>query len=850
MKPERWKKIESLCQEAIALQGEERTRYLQNSCAGDLDLIEEVMSLLDQEDSALLEDPLVEIESSLLFSDERAVFEQMIGPYRLIRLLGTGGMGHVYLAARNDEQFEQFVALKVIKQGVLAVDVLSRFVGERQILASLNHPNISRLFDGGTTEDGIPWFAMEYVEGTPITEYCKHRNTSVDERLDLFLKVCSAVQYAHQNLVIHRDLKPANILITENGRPKLLDFGIAKLMDLEQSPGVTQYQHRLMTPEYASPEQVRHDPVSTVSDVYSLGILLYELLTGELPYHFEKRSPAHIERVICSQKPAKPSDISRDAGLKGDLDTIILKALKKNPNERYSSVEQFAEDIRRYQKALPVIARKDSFSYRSRKFLSRHKWSVAVSIVIAVLVFSFAAVTYIQSKTIEARAIEAENQRDRAEEVSNFLADLFASVDPSEAQDESLSAIELLHRGAERVETELSDQPDLQANLFLVISEVYESLGLFEEGIKMAENALALQRELYGEANPEVATSLNAIGWLNHEKGDFGSADSLLQSALAMRVDLLGNDHLDVARTLNDLAVLKQSQGDFTATDTLLLESLDIRRKLLGNDHESVGITLSNYAALQYVMGDLDGAIESMDEVLRNFRINFGEKHLRIAVALNNLGAFLSANRDLEKAEEVYREALQMRYDLVGEEHPSVAYSLAHLGNLLRVKKEYDEAEEMILKSLNLRIKLLGEEHIVVGHSYRAMGNLYFEKKDYNEAEKYFRLALGTFRKLFPDGHTDSAEMYHLLGEVYLAMNDPVRAEQAFREAMEMRAEFFSEGDTRIADSMIKLGISMARRGEYIESKELLLNGVDIINKSGRDMTHLKKLAEEALAQL
>lgn len=833
----------------MTLQGEERTTYLINACADDKDLLDEVLSLLEQEDSEQLLEPLVQIRSSLLFSDDSSG-DQLIGPYRLIRLLGTGGMGHVYLAVRNDEQFERFVALKVIKEGVVSDDVLSRFMGERQILASLNHSNISRLFDGGTTDSGLPWFAMEYVEGTPITEYCERGHLTLDKKLDLFLKVCSAVQYAHQNLVIHRDLKPANILITENGHPKLLDFGIAKLMDLEQDPGVTQYQNRMMTPEYASPEQVKHDPVSTVSDVYSLGVLLYELLTGTLPYQFGKRSPAHIEDVISNEIPPKPSGISGKTRLKGDLDNIILKALRKSPDERYSSVEQFAQDIQRYQNALPVTAQKDSFSYRTGKFLQRHKWSVAVSAAVSILILSFATVTYIQSKTIGARAIEAENERDRAEEISNFLVDLFASVDPSEAQDESLTAIELLHRGAERVETDLSDQPDLQANLFLVISEVYESLGLFDEGISMAENALAVQRAYFGDASLEAATSLNAIGWLNHERGNFDAADSLLQSALQMRYELLGSNHLDVARTLNDLAVLKQSQGDFAATDTLLLQSLDIRRKLLGADHESVGITLSNYAALQYVMGDLEGAIESMDEVLRNFRINFGEKHLRIAVALNNLGAFLSANKELEKAEAVYREALQIRYDLVGEEHPSVAYSLAHLGNLLREKKEYSEAEEMILKSLNLRKKLLGEGHIVVGHSYRTMGILYFERGDYDEAERYFTLALNTFRNLFPDGHTDNAEILHLLGEVYLEMNDPVRAEPVFREAMETRTRFYAEGDTRTAESMIKLGVSLVGRGEYIESKELLSWGIEIINNSGRDMTELKTLAEETLAEL
>ncbi|MDZ7720223.1 MAG: serine/threonine-protein kinase [Balneolaceae bacterium] len=631
MKPERWKKIETICQEAMTLSGEERTTYIENSCAGDPDLLDEVNSLLAQETSGWMEEPLVDMQSSLLFTDEEKANEQVIGPYRLIRKIGSGGMGHVYLAVRNDKQFERFVALKVIRKGVISDDVLTRFYEERQILASLNHPNIARLFDGGTTEDDLPWFAMEFVEGTPVTDYCKRHQSTLEERLDLFLEICSAVQYAHQNLIVHRDLKPANILITEAGRPKLLDFGIAKLMDLDQKQRKAQYQNRMMTPEYASPEQVRNEPISTVSDLYSLGVLLYELLAGDLPYHFEKRTPANIEKTICNQIPEIPSKIKGAIHSGDDLDAIVLKALKKDPTERYSSVEQFADDVRRYQKTLPVVAKKDSISYRSGKFIRRHTIGIAASAVIALLVISFASVTYIQSKAIEERAIEAENERDRAEEVSRFLIDLFESVDPSEAQDQSLSAVELLHRGAGRVETELNDQPDLQSELYLVVSDVYESLGLYRQGFEMAEKALQLQRKLYGEIHPDIARSLNSLGWLQYQIGNYDRADSLLNAALTMRKQLFDHENLEVARTLNDLAVLKQSMSDFQATDSLLSKALEIRRSVVGESHESVGVALSNYAALKWRMNDLTAAAEMMRESLDILVENNGKENLQVA---------------------------------------------------------------------------------------------------------------------------------------------------------------------------------------------------------------------------
>lgn len=601
---------------------EDRIPYLKNSCMNDPELFEEVKSLLDQEDSDWLEEPLVQMQSSYIFSKSDSVIDHTIGPYRLIRPIAAGGMGQVYLAVRNDQQFERFVAIKVIKKGVVSDEVLYRFYEERQILATLNHPYIARLFDGGTTQEGLPWFAMEYVEGVPITEYCDKHDISTENRLRLFLKVCDAIQYAHQNLVVHQDLKPVNILITDNGQPKLLDFGIAKLLGLEKDKGVNQISAQVMTPEYASPEQITNVSISTASDIYSLGVLLYELLAGRRPYLFEERVPDVIRQTICNQIPEPPSAIPGSKLAKSDLDDIILKALKKEPTERYRSVEQFAGDIRRYQKSLPVIARKDSFSYRSKKFLNRNRWSISVSAAIAVVILVFSGITYFQSVAIEQRALEVETQRDRAEQVSEFLINLFGSVDPSEALDKSLPAVELLHRGADRIETELSEQPDLQAELYLVISEVYEQLGLFDEGIDLAQKAYQIQSDIYDSPHPDIASSLNALGWLFRQKGEFQTAESYLQSVLDMRIDLFGHTHPEVARTLNDMAVLKQSQGDYAATDSLLLRALEIRRGQLGDQHESVGVTLSNYAALKWRLGDLEAAEEMMREALSVFQHN------------------------------------------------------------------------------------------------------------------------------------------------------------------------------------------------------------------------------------
>lgn len=827
----------------------DRTSYLQSSYGGDKELIAEMESLLSHSESEKLQRPLVQIQSSFVFAEDETLTDKRIGPYRLIRTISTGGMGHVYLAVRDDDQFERFVALKVIRKELVSEDLLSGFYEERQILASLNHPNIARLFDGGTTEDGIPWFAMEYIEGQPITEYCRLHNASTGQKIDLFLSVCGAVQYAHQNLVIHRDLKPANILITAGGAPKLLDFGIATLMDLEHNDGESEEQSRVMTPEYASPEQVRRDSISTISDVYSLGVLLYELLTGRLPYEFKERTPEAIKQTVCRKAPTSPSRVSGKV-LDEDLVSIAMKALKKDPSERYGSVEQLSEDLRRYLKGLPVLAYEESLLYRSRKFIQRNKWGVAVAASVLLLVVTFSVITLVQSKAIQARAVEAEQQRDRAEQVSSFLAELFESADPSEAENKSLTAIELLHQGSERIETELSDRPGLQSNLYLVISDVYESLGMYDEGLDLSRKAYVLQKKLYMNTHPDIARSLNSMGWLYRQKGSYEKADSNLTAALAMRQELYGRDHLDVARSLNDLAVLKQSQGEYTATDTLLTEAIKIRKDLLGEQHESVAVALSNYAALKWRMGDLPAAEKRMQEALDIFLESVGEKDMRVAIAMTNLAAIRLTQKDITEVETLYRKALDIRLQLLGEEHPDVANSYAHLGNFLRAQQKYDESEELLRKALELRKNLLGREHLLVGDSKRVLGNLYENMQDYTEAESYYSDAIETFRKVFPEGHARTAEVLHTLGELYLHMKKPELAEQPLQEAMGLRKRFFGEHDGRTLDSMIKLGVCLADKGNIPEARLLLSRGLDLLKNSDSNPEELLQLAEVRLADL
>ena len=418
-------------------------------------------SHLTKRRGAFLQDAAFD-EITKLFKDEdnQLLEGQVIGPYKLIRKIGQGGMGAVYLASRDDDEYKKRVAIKLVKRGMDSEEVLNRFRHERQILASLDHPNIARLLDGGTTEDGLPYFVMEYIEGTPVDTYCDERRLSINERLNLFRKVCSAISYAHQNLVVHRDIKPGNILVTSNGEPKLLDFGIAKLLNPElyaQTILTTALSTRLMTPDYASPEQVRGRKITTATDIYSLGVVLYELLTGHRPYRIKSYTQEEIERIICRETIEKPSTAinrvvtGKDGAqqtaitpeivsetregqpeklrkrLAGDLDNIVLMAMRKEPERRYVSAEQFSEDIRRHLEGLPVIARKDTFAYRASKFIRRNKIGVAAAAAFLILAVTATALIINQS-------IRASRERDKAQQVSRFLVELFNVSDPGEAR--------------------------------------------------------------------------------------------------------------------------------------------------------------------------------------------------------------------------------------------------------------------------------------------------------------------------------------------------------------------------------------------------------------------------------
>jgi len=665
-------------------------------------------------------------EEALPMPDHEALLGVRVGPYRVKALIGRGGMGAVYLAERADGQYHQDVALKLIRPGFQTVDLLRRFRAERQILARLMHDNVARLLDGGMTDDGQPYLVMEYVDGVPITQFCDVRRLAVDARLHLFRTVCAAVQFAHRNLVVHRDLKPSNILVTERGEVKLLDFGIAKLQDPEAvglSVALTRSEVRVMTPEYAAPEQVRGEAITTTTDVYALGVLLYELLTGHRPYRLPGNLPAEVERIICEEEPTRPStvvaaieEIPKPDGttetltpervsaaratqaarlrriLQGDLDNVVMMALRKEPERRYASVEQLAEDIRLYLAGRPVIARKDTFSYRLRTFVRRNRVGMTVAAAFVLLLVGFSAVTAWQARRVVRERDMAQQAAQQAEQVTAFMLGLFESAAPVTAPRDTMRVRDVLEAGAARTEA-LAGQPAVQAQLFTVLSQAYWHLGRPDRAALLAGQALHLRRQLYGVRHPETASSIYWLGVLRQELNQYDEALALYRESLDAHRALYGDDHRSVVKGIYRIDHVLHLGGRGQEADSLFEQWQHTLQQVPTEDDPDLATMLGTMGAFLQYKGRLDEAEAYVRRALAMKRRLYGDGDFRIGDEMNTLVNVLIAQHRAAEAETVAREALALNRGLYPEGSLGLARSLDALGETLLEQGRYGEAE-------------------------------------------------------------------------------------------------------------------------------------------------------------
>ncbi len=874
MQAEQWQDMWSAFHHAVDLEAEDRDRFL--ASLDDAALRRELESLLAAHgsDETLLDGAGADAGAGWRDAAEASRIGRRVGPYRLIEEIGRGGMGTVYLAERVDQEYHRRVAVKVVRRGMDTDEILARFRQERQILASLDHPNVARLLDGGTTASGLPYFVMEHIRGEPIDRYCRRLELPLDRRLALFEAVCDAVRYAHRNLIVHRDLKPSNILVTGDGLVKLLDFGIAKLLD-PGAPGLTTVlaPGRRMTPEFASPEQLLARPVTTASDVYALGVLLYLLLAGRTPLGGGERCVEAVVKTVCERDPEPPSavvaDRRRSRTLKGDLDDIVLMALEKEPERRYSSVEQLAADLRRYRQGQPVAARRGGWRYRAGKFVRRHRRWLAAAGVALLVVVGFVINAAVQARRT-ARALGlAEAESRRAEQVLRVLISQFRIADPSESLGATVTAREVLDQGAERIRRDLAGQPKVRAELLQAVGQVQQNLGLFDQARELMSEALAARRAVVSSSPLEVAESLFGLATVEHELGDYERAQTLHREALELRRAHLGEEHPEVAeslgalattlqarsafqaaeqhlrralaiqrryagespeplvRSLRRLGVLLSQRGDHEAAEAMLRQALSLSHVAFGGEHPEVADVTHVLAMVAYDMGDYDLAEERYLEVLALRRKLYGADHPDVATTLNNLCALASERGD-PKAEGLCREALSMQRRLLGDEHPILTSTLNNLALLLHQKGDLDEAERLYRETLALNRELVGLEHRKVATNLNNLALLLHDRGDLDAAEPLYEQALVLYRKLMGDEHPFTGYGLNNLARLHHDRGDHAAAEALYLQALELRRAALPAGHSQIASSASWLGKLYVDSGDLERGEELLREALAI----------------------
>ncbi|MEM7584648.1 MAG: serine/threonine-protein kinase, partial [Acidobacteriota bacterium] len=749
-------------------------------------------------------------------------------------------MGRVYLAERDDDTYRQRVAIK-LADPTSAQDLGHSFRSERQILANLEHPNIARLLDGGTTEDRQPYLVMEYIEGTQIIDYCEAHDLTVSERLELFSSVCAAVQYAHRNLVVHRDLKPQNLMITDDGTPKLLDFGIAKLLEPEAATGteVTQRGLRPLTPNYASPEQLRGQQITTSTDIYSLGVLLYRLLTGRTPRVFDSLTPTAVERSLA-EEPTSPE-------LDRDLDRIVLKALDEAPDQRYASVEQLAEDLRRYAAGRPILARPHTLSYRATKFLRRHRLAAAVAAAVALLLIGFAVDKDRQAAELARERDRARIENAKAQELSTFLVDLLRSSDPWQSPGREVTVREVLDRGSQEIHHRLDDEPELRGMLLDTMGSIYLGLAQYENSLPLLEAGLAERRRALPADHPDIATSLHNLGGHHLAKGSYGQAEPFFRQAIAIRRGL-GPDEVSVADSLHQLGMALYLNGSLDEAERCHREALELRQRVLSEDHIDVAGSQDQLATLLTELGRFEEASELFQKALATQRQQLGNSHPQVSMTLTHLASLKRFRGDLDGAEAMFREALEIKRSVFDELHTQVGQTKNNLAAVLFEQGDVAAAEVLYREVLDQAIRVLGENHRDVAVVNDSLGKVMLMKGDLAAAESHFRRAFEIVSEVLPPGHPGAAYALQNLGRVKIQAGEAEQAESLLRTALELRVAGLPADHPATADTRGVLGNLLVQQGRLQEAEKLLVESFETLaaSQSGQRV----EVARERLAAL
>jgi len=858
---ERYARVKEILLQACELSPAERGAFLEQACGGDSGLRQEVETLIAREQtpasivrSGALAEGIGGAFRAALEDSAPHLAPERIGPYRILEPLGEGGMGQVFRAEQS-EPIRRVVALKLIRRGLDSREFVRRFEAERQILARLEHPGIARLIDGGLTEEGEPWFTLEFVDGVPIDRYCDDRALPIAGRLRLFRAVCSAVQFAHRNLIVHRDLKPGNILVTGDGSVKLLDFGIAKVLragteDAGAAP-LTRTESRLLTPEYAAPEQIRNEPVTTAAHVYSLGVILYELLCGRRSYVATGGSH-ELEEAILTAQPVPPSAAERqprtgaggrdgapspasvatargtDAArlqrqLKGDLDTICLKALRKEPERRYPSVDQLDEDIQRHLEGHPVLARGDTLGYRAGKFVRRHRGAVVATAGVVVLLVAVVSAYTVRLKQERDRAREA---RDASEAVTEFLSGMLRAPDPGE-KGRDVTVLAVLDSASRAIEREFAGRPVIAARLELAVGRAYYGLGQYGPAQEHLERAVRIAGGLLGAEAVETMGARMHLATLYTDQGRFHEAESLTTLNLAGRRRVLGEEHPETLESVNALANLYAHQGHPAQAESLFLRNLAARRRVLGEEHSQTLNTMGLLANLYADQSRFREAEPYYARLLELRRKNPGVEHPQTLSSMNNLALLYMQTARYALAEPLYLETIEIRRRVLGDEHPETKGTKYNLAILYSEQGRFAESETLLAEVLSYYARSFGVEAprtLIVKNN---LARLYAKAGRYREAEALYRQTIDARRRVLGEEHPSTLGSVVNLAGVLRDAGRFAEAEPMYVTALATQRRVLGERHANTLNTMFQLGTLYMKRGDFVQAHPLLETASD-----------------------
>jgi tetratricopeptide (TPR) repeat protein len=859
MTPEGWHQVQEIFAKACDAPVGERAALARQLAAGDSHVANEVLSLLDAASGAshYFDDLAARLpradtaESQGIDGSGRTV-----GPYRLTRLLGRGGMGTVYLAERADGAFDHIVAVKLLPVGAMRPALTRRFLAERQILASMQHPHIARLLDGGVTDDETPYFVMEYVDGVPIDEYCEERAPSIDHKLALFVDLCGAVEAAHRNLVIHRDLKPHNVLVTREGTVKLLDFGIAKL--LSRDDGLTEVQP--LTRAYASPEQLDGGPITTAVDVWGLGVVLYELLAGRHP--FEGDPPG--QRTL---PPPAPSRFR--PGLPRDLDTIVLTALNVDPECRYASVVLLTDDVRRYLEKRPIRARAESWAYRLACFLRRHGYAFAAVAVIIALLGALTITSLRSALRAREQTVQIARERDTTKHVMKFLVDVFATADPAARRGQTITARELLDRGAARVHTELTDRPEIQATLLGTLGRVYRQLGLLDRAMPLLEEALAQRQRLHHGPHQATAEALHELGLARWDAGESSKAEALFRRALDMREALrdgtaedtvasrlalgrlltdlgrpaegsrelrmavqsarrLGNEKTSlVAYGVYHLAMALHHEGKMPQAFEMFREAGALYRRLPIEPTPESTESLLRLAGLESAHSAPSHVSALYREALAATRQLYGDDHPKYATALRESATHSARTGDLDGADAQLNEAVQIYSRLKAADQTGLARTRIELGEVLRRRGQLDAAERMLSAALAVSQRIV--DPLTTARALDSLVEVHRERGQFEQAAQRLDEAAGVYRRALSPEHPMLLRVGLARGKLAHARGDHRAAQRVLRDTLQGFEALLGPDHLQVAHTRLALGTCLFESGQVGEARPLLVDADKVL---------------------